>query len=131
VPPTPTAPAAGGDAAAAQVPAPAAGSPANPTGARSALAPAGSGAAARPATAAAAPHTVEDGGTYFGEVRLADGSAVKLSGIAYSDASPVAVINGKVVGPGQVVDDVTVDKIEPDRVTLRHRTGILFYLRPS
>jgi hypothetical protein len=33
-----------------------------------------------------------------------------------------AVINGKVVEPGQGVDDVTVAKIEPDRVTLRHRT---------
>jgi hypothetical protein len=80
---------------------------------------------------AGAVKTVEDGGTYVGEVLLADGSAVKLSGIAYSDASPVAVINGKVLGPGQGVDDVTVDKIEPERVTLRHRTGILFYLRPN
>jgi hypothetical protein len=41
----------------------------------------------------------------------------------------VAVINGKVLGPGQGVDAVTVDKIEPNRVTLRHRSGLLFYLR--
>jgi hypothetical protein len=70
-----------------------------------------------------------DGGTYVGEVRLAEGGTVKLSGIAWSDASPVAVINGKLLGPGQGVDQVTVDKIEPDRVTLRHRSGALFYLR--
>ncbi len=70
-----------------------------------------------------------DGGTYVGEVKLADGSSVKLSGIAWSDASPAAVINGKVVGQGQGVDDVTVDRIEPDRVALRHRSGALFYLR--
>ena len=70
-----------------------------------------------------------DGGTYVGEVKLADGSLVKLSGIAWSNASPVAMINGKLIGPGQGVDQVTVDKIERDRVTLRHRSGALFYLR--
>ena len=70
-----------------------------------------------------------DGGSYVGEVKLADGSSVKLSGIVWSDVSPVAVINGKLVGPGQAVDQVTVDKIEPGRVTLRHQSGALFYLR--
>jgi hypothetical protein len=62
-------------------------------------------------------------------VKLPDGSSIKLSGIAYSAASPVAVINGKVLGPGQGFDQVTVDKIEPGRVTMRHRSGALFYLR--
>jgi hypothetical protein len=99
-------------------------------------APAGTGAgtaSAAPTRAAAAPaaavRTMADGGTYVGEVKLADGSLVKLSGIAWSDASPVAMINGKLVGPGQGVDQVTVDKIERDRVILRHRSGALFYLR--
>jgi len=81
------------------------------------------------AAAAASIRTMADGGTYVGEVKLADGSPVKLSGIAWSDASPVAMINGKLVGPGQGVDQVTVDRIERDRVTLRHRSGALFYLR--
>ncbi|HLX08737.1 MAG TPA: hypothetical protein VKY89_12830, partial [Thermoanaerobaculia bacterium] len=93
----------------------------------------GAGAAPVQATApgrgAATAPTMADGGTYVGEVKLADGSLVKLSGIAWSDASPVAVINGRVIGPGQGVDEVTVDKIEPGRVTLRHRSGALFYLR--
>jgi hypothetical protein len=70
-----------------------------------------------------------DGGSYSGEVKLPDGSSIKLSGIAYSAASPVAVINGKVLGPGQGFDQVTVDKIEPGRVTMRHRSGALFYLK--
>lgn len=96
--------------------------------------PAGAAApsAAAPAPAAAATagsaRVAIDGGTYVREVTLADGSAVKLSGIAFSD-SPAAVINGKVLAPGQGVDSVTVDKIEADRVTLRDRSGILFYLR--
>jgi hypothetical protein len=41
----------------------------------------------------------------------------------------VAVLNGKVLGPGQGLDQVTVDRIEPERVTLRLRSGIVFYLR--
>jgi len=87
------------------------------------------GASAAPAAAGAMARTMADGGTYVGEVKLADGGSVKLSGIAWSDVSPVAMINGKLLGPGQGDDEVTVDKIEPDRVTLRHRSGALFYLR--
>ncbi len=93
-------------------------------------APPAAGAAAAPSSqGAGAARIAADGGTYVGEVKLPDGSAVKLSGIAFSDLSPVAVINGKVLGPGQGTEQITVDKIEADRVTLRARSGILFYLR--
>jgi hypothetical protein len=89
-------------------------------------------AGAQPASAGAAGgEAPAAGATYVGEVKLGDGGAVKLSGIAFSDASPVAVINGKVLGPGEGVGDVTVDRIEPERVTLRLRSGVVFYLRPN
>jgi hypothetical protein len=110
---------------------PGASSPADPAAGAAAAPPARAAAASSTtaAAAAAAVRTMADGGTYVGEVKMADGSLVKLSGIAWSDASPVAMINGKLIGPGQGVDQVTVDKIERDRVTLRHRSGALFYLR--
>jgi hypothetical protein len=100
-------------------------------GAGAPASPAGSGAAATtaPAAGAAAAGVVADGGTYTGVARLADGSTLQLSGIAWSDASPAALINGRVLGTGESLGDVTVDKIEPHRVTLRHRSGALFYMR--
>jgi hypothetical protein len=104
---------------------------ATPTGAGAAARPAGSGTATAPApaTSAAAAPVMADGGTYLGMVRLADGGTVQLSGIAWSDASPAALINGRVLGPGESLGDVTVEKIEPHRVTLRHRSGALFHMR--
>ncbi|HVT58109.1 MAG TPA: hypothetical protein VHR45_06895 [Thermoanaerobaculia bacterium] len=89
----------------------------------------GTGGAAASAAATGQPPALEDGKTYRGEVLLPGGGRIKLAGIAYSAAQPVAVINGRVVGPGQAVDeDFTVVKIEPQRVELRGR-GVTFYLQ--
>jgi hypothetical protein len=118
--PAPPVPANGAEDAAETPPAP------SPPGAAAGT---GAAAAAAPSHAGAVVRTMADGGSYVGEVKLADGGSVKLSGIVWSDVSPVAVINGKLVGPAQAVDQVTVDKIEPGRVTLRHQSGALFYLR--
>jgi hypothetical protein len=59
-----------------------------------------------------------DGRSYMGEILLADGAKIVLDGIVYSDANPVALINGQVVRPGGSAGGMTVATIEPDRVRL-------------
>jgi hypothetical protein len=74
-----------------------------------------------PAKRIANEHAIEkliDGRSYTGEIPLADGAKIVLDGIVYSDANPVALINGQVVRPGGLVGGMTVAKIEPDRVRL-------------
>ncbi len=59
-----------------------------------------------------------NGKTYVGEVVLPDGQRIELGGIVYSEERPVALLNGKAVGPGAVAAGFTVVEIEPDRVRL-------------
>jgi hypothetical protein len=61
------------------------------------------------------------------EAKLPGGAKLSLGGIAYSETQPAAVINGQVVGPGQVIGDFTVVRIESQRVELRGR-GMTLYL---
>jgi hypothetical protein len=75
----------------------------------------------RPAPVAA------DTRTYVGEVTAPDGAKIELGGIVYSESNPVALINGKVLGPGATVEEFTIVSIQPDRVELRGR-GITMYL---
>jgi hypothetical protein len=49
---------------------------------------------------------------------LPGGGKITLDGIAYSETSPIAVVNGKIVAPGGYVEGFTVVKILPDRVEL-------------
>ena len=65
--------------------------------------------------------------TYVGEVTAPDGAKIELGGIVYSETSPVALINGKVLGPGATVEEFTIVSIQPDRVELRGR-GITIFL---
>ena len=65
--------------------------------------------------------------TYVGEVTAPDGSKIELGGIVYSETNPVALINGKVLGPGATVEEFTIVSIQPDRVELRGR-GITMFL---
>jgi len=44
---------------------------------------------------------------------------VKLNGIAYSPDHPIAVLDGRVVAPGEVVQGFTVLEIQADHVTLQ------------
>ena len=62
------------------------------------------------------------------EVRIPGAGTVSLSGIAWSDTNPVAVISGKVVGPGDVVQGFVVRRIEPESVFLEGQ-GSSFTIR--
>ena len=83
------------------------------------------GAEPRPAAAAAndgkAARGPADGKTYVGEATVPDGAKIELGGIVFSETNPVALINGKVLGVGAVVEEFTIVSIQPDRVELRGR----------
>lgn len=68
-----------------------------------------SGTAGSSATAAA-------GGSYVLEVGLGEGRAIRLGGIAWSEAAPLAYLNGRLVGVGEYVEGFRVVAIERDRV---------------
>ncbi len=52
---------------------------------------------------------------------------VELGGIAWSGDRPFALINGRVVRPGDSVAGLTVGTIEPNRVSLRGDAGTLVF----
>jgi hypothetical protein len=56
--------------------------------------------------------------TYKGTANLPS-ARLELEGIVYSEGSPKALINGRVVGPGGYVEGYTVVRIERDRVELK------------
>jgi hypothetical protein len=68
-----------------------------------------------------------DGKTYIGEVNVPDGGKIELGGIVYSESNPVALINGKVLPPGGVVEEFTIVSIKPDRIELNGR-GVTIFL---
>jgi hypothetical protein len=70
-------------------------------------------------TPAASPGGLEDGKSYVNEVPVPGGGVVKLNGIAYSPDHPIAVLDGRVVAPGEVVQGFTVLEIQADHVTLQ------------
>jgi hypothetical protein len=61
---------------------------------------------------------LEAGKTYLRRVVAMDGGDVVLGGIAYSEARPIAVINGSVVTPGDMISGFTVIAITPEHVQL-------------
>lgn len=61
----------------------------------------------------------EDGKAYVNEVPVPGGGVVKLNGIAFSPDHPIAVLDGRVVAPGEVVQGFTVLEILADHVTLQ------------
>ena len=83
-----------------------------------------------PATAAARAQLeerLEDGATYLRRAAAADGSSVELGGIAFSEERPIAVINGSVVAPGDMIAGFTIVRIEPERVELE-ADGVRIFL---
>jgi hypothetical protein len=80
---------------------------------------------------AAAPATgsggLVDGQTYAGEVPVPGGGSVKLNGIVFSSDQPIAVLDGRVMGPGEVVQGFTILAIESGRVKLQGH-GATVYL---
>ncbi len=67
--------------------------------------------------------------SYIGKVTLAGGETIELSGIAWSSDRPVAVINGRIVAPGERVEGHTVRRIAADFVELRDDGGRTLLLR--
>lgn len=68
-------------------------------------------------TAAPAPETV------VRKLELPGSIQIELGGIAWSEERPFALINGRVVGPGDQVETLTVVEIEPKHVELRGGEG--------
>lgn len=98
--------------------------------------PAASTAPANPASAPTpAPSSEEtgdlvDGKVYAGEVPVPGGGSVKLNGIAFSPDNPVAVLDGRVMAPGEVIQGFTLVAIESGRVKLQGH-GATVYLSPK
>jgi hypothetical protein len=65
-----------------------------------------------------APPPARESKSYVEDVPIPGGGTLRLNGIAFSTVSPVAVIDGKVVGPGEVVQGFTVVEIQQNRVKL-------------
>lgn len=71
-----------------------------------------------------------EGSTYNGELPVPGGGVVKLNGIVYSPDHPIAVLDGRVMGPGENVQGFTVVAIESGRVKLQGH-GATVYLAPK
>jgi len=69
---------------------------------------------------------LEDGKSYVSEVPIPGGGAVRLNGIAYSPEHPIAVLDGRVVGPGETVQGFTVVEIQAGHVKLQGHGATVF-----
>lgn len=81
-----------------------------------------------PAKAQTASEPNLDGQSFLKRVRLPGGGTIVLSGIAWSTVSPVAVISGSVVSPGERVKGYTVTRIQQNSVELSN-DGSTFTIR--
>lgn len=93
--------------------------------------------AAAPMVASASPMIVQSeqprrpaarGKPVVRETVLASGARIVLDGIVFSEESPAAVINGRVVSAGSFVDGVEVVRIRQDRVELKDGATIIVVL---
>lgn len=69
---------------------------------------------------------LQESRSYVGEVPVPGGGVLRLNGIAFSTESPVAVLDGKVVGPGEVVQGFTVVEIRQNQVKLEGHGETVF-----
>ena len=69
---------------------------------------------------------LEEGKVYPGEVPVPGGGSLKLNGIAYSQDHPIAVLGGRVIGPGESIQGFTVLEILSDRVKLQGHGATVF-----
>ena len=82
----------------------------------------------RQATApAAAPFA--SGRSYLRAVELPSGTRLELDGIVASADAPLTMINRQLLSPGESVEGFTVERIEPNQVTLRRADGVVVTLR--
>jgi hypothetical protein len=61
--------------------------------------------------------------TFVRVAELGDGAKIHLGGIAWSQTAPLAYVNGRLVGVGEAVAGLTVERIERDRVVLAGDRG--------
>jgi hypothetical protein len=87
-----------------------------PTGGRGTVADADPGAGSPPAPAANTSGALA--GSYVKEFALDGGRSIRLGGIAWSEAAPLAYLNGKLRGVGEIVEGWRVAAIERERVLL-------------
>lgn len=82
-------------------------------------------AVSKPAGLPRAPAKVVSSGSgdYLRSVEFADGTALELGGIVYSEASPFAYLNGRLVGVGEFVLGRRIDRIDRDKVILSGDSG--------
>jgi hypothetical protein len=112
-------------------PAPAAATAEPPAPIQAAPSPAAPSQPASPAPApSAASGGLVEGNTYAGEVPVPGGGSVKLNGIVFSPDHPIAVLDGRVMGPGESAQGFTVLAIESGRVKLQGH-GVTVYLSPK
>ena len=87
-------------------------------------------APATPSPTAGDSGSLEDGKVYVGEVPVPGGGKVRLNGIAFSQDQPVAVLDGRVMGPGESIGGFTIVAIESGRVKLQGH-GATVFLSPK
>ncbi len=91
--------------------------------------PAAGAPAEAPAPPSSTPPAEADEKVYTGELPVPGGGVLHLNGVAFS-ASPVAVIDGKVMGPGEVVQGFTIVEIQRGRVRLQgHGMSVVVTVR--
>lgn len=83
-----------------------------------------------PAAPAGNPGDLTEGQVYTGELPVPGGGSLKLNGIVFSPDHPIAVLDGRVMGPGESVQGFTVVAIESGRVKLQGH-GSTVYLAPK
>jgi hypothetical protein len=83
-----------------------------------------------PAAPAENSGSLTEGQLYTGEVPVPGGGSLKLNGIVFSQDHPIAVLDGRVMGPGESVQGFTVVAIESGRVKLQGH-GTTVYLSPK
>ena len=92
-----------------------------------AAAPAAAATPSRPAGDERTPRAPAAAKTYVGEFAVPGSGKIELGGIVFSETNPVALINGKVLSPGSIVEGFTVVQIQNDRIELRGN-GVTIFL---
>jgi len=59
-----------------------------------------------------------DAREFVGQAQLRDGQLVDLGGIAWSESEPFALLNGQVVGVGELIRTYRITEIQQDQVVL-------------
>jgi len=62
--------------------------------------------------------SVSESRVFVGQARLQDGQILDLEGIAWSESEPYALLNGQVIGVGELIRAYRVTEIQQDQVIL-------------